>query len=138
MTAVLIGGNSSDSSQNFAVVRNGAQYCISQASFAIGQNTSATAVIDVGTTLWALYDPTTIRLTGSETYSIASSSLTHVTAVGFYVENLVEIGGNYSAGRLGIQVENFTAQVAIPEPSTYAVMAGLAALGLGLLRRKRA
>ncbi|MBC8011795.1 MAG: PEP-CTERM sorting domain-containing protein, partial [Burkholderiales bacterium] len=44
----------------------------------------------------------------------------------------------YGSGAGGDITLNWTAGSAIPEPSTFAALAGVAALGLAALRRRRA
>jgi len=51
------------------------------------------------------------------------------------ITGIVEIGGNSLAGSNIFAASNFTA---VPEPSTYAALAGLCALGAVALRRRRA
>ena len=50
---------------------------------------------------------------------------------------IVEIGGSTLAGTNGLGFSNFPA-TAVPEPSTFAALAGLCALGAVMVRRRRA
>jgi hypothetical protein len=120
------------------IVQNGSQLYVSNSVYA--NNGSGTATLSGSALLnetWAFYNPTAsdLRL---NTASFSAQSFNDITAVGF-AWTVNNFSGNINGGDAQFGVDRFTfaATTAIPEPSTYAALAGLAALGLVMWRRRR-
>lgn len=78
-------------------------------------------------TSWSSYDPTTsIIAIGSS----ANPTLDNITAVGYLFTDI-----DSSLATASFRMPEFTV-TAVPEPATYALLAGLSVLGLVLLRRR--
>lgn len=106
---------------------------VSQETFALGTSKATFTSSSLLSTNWALFDTSNDDMYQSYG-TFGSITLSGLTGAGVYLEyarpNIDNNGGNGS-----FQLAEFTA---IPEPGTYALIAGILALGLVLLRRRRA
>jgi hypothetical protein len=114
------------------VVQQGGTYYVSNANYtdAVANQTGTTAEN------WSIYAAaTTWAPINTSTYAIGSFSslaLTDVTAVGLYMN------ASRTSQQVIISLRDFQADAtAIPEPSAYAALIGLGALGLVAFRRRR-
>lgn len=89
--------------------------------------------VDPTTLNWFNYDPTTDFTSIGSSASLSASDFDNLTAAGIYMLNTV--GGPFNQIRLHAFSVDATI---IPEPSTYAAMAGAATLLAGMIRRRRA
>jgi hypothetical protein len=112
-----------------AVIRIGSSYYVSGTGTSVG---SSYVVQSLALSNWSTYDPAT----SISTIGIAASlnPTDQVDAVGFLLFRTVTDASPTGDVRYG--VGQFTA-TAVPEPSTYALLAGMATLGLVLIRRRR-
>ncbi len=116
------------------VVNQGGNYFVSQSTF----TTSAT-LSDPDSVQWAAYDPnSSLKFSGSGFTSIA---LTDVQGVGLYFANNAITWTTATAGAPRFDIEAFSvsgaAVTAVPEPSTYAAIAGAVALAGAAWQRRR-
>lgn len=120
------------------VVQNGSQLYVSNTVYA--NNGAGTATLSGSALLnetWAAYNPTSsdLRL---PTSSFSAQTLNNITGVGF-AWSVNNFGGNVNGGDAQFGVDRFSfAASPIPEPSSFAALAGLGALGLVATRRRRA
>jgi hypothetical protein len=133
------GGNVGNQSFRFLVVSNG-NYYVTDASDSSGSLNFG--VTNLNTASFYSYsnatDGSTILFDQAAESSVVGSVLDNITAVGFYSE-LVDFDGTAITGNAGLAFDmtNFSANLAaVPEPSTYALLAGFATLGLVLFRRR--
>lgn len=126
------GGHSTDSGRVVLRLSDGNYYVSSQLFTGKGATTlNGSQLLNLD---FFNYDPvSSLNLdAGSLTSAIISDGefINGITSVGFYFE------ATEAANRFDIQ--NFTVvATAIPEPSTYAVIAGVLGLGIAVLRRRR-
>lgn len=134
------GGNVGNQSFRFLVVSNGSYY--------VSDTSSNDGSLDFGLTnlasqtFWSYSNAaagSTILFNQSAESSVLGSALDNITAVGFYSDKVNFDGTALAANSdLAFDMTNFSANlVAVPEPSTYALLAGFATLGLVMLRRRK-
>ncbi|MDR1282042.1 MAG: PEP-CTERM sorting domain-containing protein [Opitutaceae bacterium] len=119
------------------VVGIGGSYYVSNATFKIPHNTSATPFSlegeTLGNTTWALYDPATDLKAPS---SFTGLALEGVTAVGVHFERTQTLSDATAVPLgFGLGMLEVTGSFSIPEPSTLALLSGLLALGVTAVRR---
>lgn len=121
------------------VVHDNGNWYISNAIFAgskLNQGTLQTASDVFSSRTWYDYDPS------SDLFTIGSGAtpdLSDIDFVGYYLELRSLSSKNGVAGSLGVSNFLVTATgTAVPEPSTYAAVLGVAALLVALKRRSRA
>lgn len=91
---------------------------------------------DLLTETWAVYNPTSnFLLFDASAATFDTISFTNIEAVGYQAQFIQT--GSLTSGVLDASVSNFQVVAAIPEPSTYAAIFGLMALGLMIWRRRR-
>lgn len=95
------------------------------------------AISNLGAELWGAWDPASAPL-GSlpSSYTIAGTALTDIQAVGYFGTT----GRTATANIAHVTISDVIVSgvvSSVPEPSTYAALAGLGALGLAALRRRR-
>ena len=123
----------------FMVVADGTYYLSDTTSTA---NTGGTFnLTGLDTENWWTYsnggntDGTILFNQGSES-SVVGSALNNITAVGLYADKVgFDASGITATSEYDLNVQGFVA-TAVPEPSTYALLGGLMALGLVLVRRR--
>ncbi|MGC9451343.1 MAG: PEP-CTERM sorting domain-containing protein [Oceanipulchritudo sp.] len=123
-----------DSTVRFFIKADGEEY-VSSTSWT-GDVTGAT-IADVSAESWYVLDAFDIDdlLANTSGSAVLGSTFTNITAVGVQTE-LVGFDGTVSSTSIGINVDSFVV-TAVPEPSTYALLAGMATLGLVMFRRRR-
>jgi hypothetical protein len=123
-----------DSTARFFIKADGEEY-VSSTSWT-GDVTGAT-IADVSAESWYVLDAFDIDdlLANTSGSAVLGSTFTNITAVGVQTE-LVGFDGTVSSTSIGINVDSFVV-TAVPEPSTYALLAGMATLGLVMFRRRR-
>ncbi len=121
------------------------QYYVSEAAIAPSTGFGVvSASLSVTTTSWAAITPATTNsmnlALGSFTYSIAGTSMasTNIDAVGVYFE-ADDFAGSASGSQWNYQLYSlgFDGAAAIPEPSTYAALAGACMLLAATVRRRK-
>jgi len=112
-----------------AVVKSAGSYYISSAIFS-GTGTSS---LDLTTLSWSTYDPaTSISSIGSSFGLVSGGVIGDVTEIGFFTG----VNGGTNAVRLSSVEFNFS-PAAVPEPSSYALLAGGVSAFFVLRRKKR-
>jgi hypothetical protein len=119
-----------------AVVQNDGVWYISQAqnTDASGNTTPKIITTDAAAAQWAVWDPTTnIRFASLDfTTTVTGSTFSNIQAVGIWAA----LQDGTSNPNFNISTIEISA-VAVPEPSTIAVLLGLCALGFVAVRRRR-
>lgn len=121
------------------VVQVDGAYYVSQATITATYNTVSTISLSgsaLSSTLWAAYNPSS-SLNFDQSVSFSSLDLSQVTAVGVYFEHDSYLGtSDASAALLAISAFSATGTVSpIPEPSSAALLLGLSAAAVVMLRR---
>jgi hypothetical protein len=123
------GGNPSEAA---FVIQNAAGYFISNPTTLTNDQANGfdpVTLSDPTAATWLSYDPTTnISTIGGA----ATPDLDGITAVGLWFSNT---RASTSSSAMGFYVQDI-AFTAVPEPSTYALLAGFLALGLVMVRRR--
>lgn len=130
-----IAGGSTEA--RWLAVDNGLTY-VSNATLTIPTNNTAFAanrtLANPDQINWASWTPGSDLSLGTLDYSVAGSSFTNLTHVGVYYTYTLT-----SSGAPAFDIGNFSAVLTtVPEPSSAAALAGLAALALGVRRRRPA
>lgn len=112
-------------------------------TFYIGDNGISNSVGGTGTANFNgdfNFDFSGADLTNGNSWSIVSSSLSKSFGAGFGVNGFVDQGGGIwtNGGFTFDQSTGSLSYAAVPEPSTFAVLGGVVALGFAALRRRRA
>lgn len=115
-----------------AVVKSAGNYYISSAIF----SATGTSSSDLTTLSWFSYTPATSISSIGASYDLVSNGvISNVTEIGFFT-GITAVVAN--AVRISSVEFNYVAGAVIPEPSTYATLAGLLLLGVCSLRRRHA
>lgn len=131
-------GRVSNSTIRFAIQSNGEWY-LSQHALTTGQKLAVAigtlTLSDLSNSLWGQWDvqdsPTSLLNVAPTTYDIQGSTLTDVTAVGFYFSGSYSLSNSVMFG-----FEEFSVTV-IPEPSTAMMLGGTSLVLLGGMAAKR-
>jgi len=123
-------GNASAATLRFGVL-NAGQWYLSNTSFS---NSGTTTLNSSGTETWGLFNP--LGTDGSS--SLAGTGI-KVAPSSFSAQTLNDVQGFglWASGGFDLDLAGFSATTAIPEPSSFAALAGVAGLALAGLRRKR-
>jgi hypothetical protein len=119
-----------------AVVKVGEQYYVSNTALTAASSTFTTALLESYT--WSEYNPLTslsYAATGTESISLSSVSFAGVL-VNRTVSQTATAGNTVASNFSELTLSGLTV-TAIPEPSAFAALAGLGALGLAATRRRR-
>jgi hypothetical protein len=126
------GGVASSVISRFMVTTDGGDIYLSNTSIGGGFGGATWSISDLSAEQWALFTP------GSDNWRGDFASLTFDTTLAS--EAITQVGwfASRDAGTAGftnatLTIRDFTV---VPEPSTYAILAGIGALGLVLLRRR--
>lgn len=135
LTARTTSTNGSLSPLRFMVVSGGNTY-VSQDTVNLTTTMASYNLSELSTKAFALWTPNTEMTLGALDFSVSGSSLDSVTHAGFYAAaNRVNAAGISNVDFTAFSGTNFTA---VPEPSSFAALAGFAALGFVASRRRRA
>lgn len=114
------------------MIKDGGTYYVSNLTYT---TTGAKTLASANDTTWAIFDPSaSLRFSPS---SFSAHAFADIQAVGFYAQSndpTVE-AANPSLFRVNAFSASLVAS-SIPEPSSFAALAGLATLGLAALRRR--
>jgi hypothetical protein len=128
------GGVSGSVISRFMIETSAGAYYVSDTSISGGFGGSTWSVADVSAESWALFTPGAADWRGdygSLTFNASILDTTDIVGVGWFASAAVSSGTNAT---LTIRDFNVTA---VPEPSTYALLGGLVALGFVMWRRRR-
>jgi hypothetical protein len=119
-----------------AVVKQGTQYYVSNTALTASPGTFTSAMLSSYT--WSVYNPlTSLSYSSNATESISLSSISFAgVLVNRTISQVATAGGTVAGNFAEVSLSGLTI-TAIPEPSAFAAIAGLGALGLVASRRRR-
>jgi hypothetical protein len=137
ITGTTAGGVSGSLVSRFIVRTTGGGYYLSNTSISGGNGAAPWSVADLGAEQWAAFNPDT---SGNWRGNFDSLSFT-TSLAGMDLDQIGWFGARDS-GVAGFTNSTLTIRAfsvtAVPEPSTFAILAGIGALGFVLYRRRRA
>lgn len=134
--SISVNYGSGATTQTRFVVKSAGVFYISQT--AQTNNTGGTYTLSFDpNTMWSIYDPTSDIELGTTSYSITSSALTDIQGVGVYMER-TRTSNASSISLLSFQLDLVGTVSSVPEPATFAILAGAVVLGSVAYRRRRA
>jgi hypothetical protein len=115
------------------LIGDGTNFYVSQATNAVNQqNLTSVSFSNLSAGLWDTFDPATFSRT------VTGVALPNISFVGFFLDATYSSAANTGVlESFSLASFNYTGTSAIPEPSTYAAIAGLTVLGFVACRRRR-